>query len=181
MREPVAIGELDPLLGGVDDATCRRIERFLSAEADLLDERRFDQWFDLLDEAATYTMETVVNGHQRVDRNRPEHTYLFCDNKAQLSQRIARLRTGIAWSEEPPSRTRRLIGNVIVEPGEAAGRYAVRSNFVVFRSRQESDNTIFIGGRQDVLAERGRGFAIFSRRITIDQATLQAHNLSIFF
>lgn len=173
---------LDALFAeAVDDATCRRVERFLSIEASLLDQRRFDLWFGLFGEEVSYSMRTVVNAHQRVERNRPERTFLFCDNRTQLGQRIARLKTGTAWSEEPPSRTRRLISNVLVEPGENAGEYRVRSNFAVFRSRQESDNTLFVGGRDDLLRDRGTGFSIVSREITIDQATLQAHNLSIFF
>lgn len=163
----------------VDGATLARLERFLSTEALLLDLRRFDAWLELLDPDLTYTMATVVNGHARNPRNQPEPTYLFCDSKRQIEQRIARLGTGIAWSEEPASRTRRCVSNVLAAP-DGAGGYRVLSNFVLFRSRQESDNTILMGARDDRLRPAGDSFVIASRTITLDQATLQSHNLSFF-
>ena len=36
------------------------------------------------------------------------------DNKRYLEMRVTRLDTGMAWAEDPPSRTRHLIGNLEV-------------------------------------------------------------------
>lgn len=166
--------------GSVDADTHRRVEQFFAREAMLLEHRLFDAWLDLLASDFTYTMETVVNAYGRHARNRPEKTYLFCDTKPQMTQRVARLKTGIAWSEEPPSRTRRLITNVIATRVDD-DLLQVHSNFLVFRSRQESDNTIYVGGRVDHLRIAVATMTLASRTVTLDQAVLQAHNLSIFF
>ena len=40
------------------------------------------------------------------------------ETKATLAGRIARLDTGMAWAEDPPSRTRHLVSNVEVKAGE---------------------------------------------------------------
>jgi 3-phenylpropionate/cinnamic acid dioxygenase small subunit len=57
----------------------REIERFLYAEANLLDERRFEEWLDLLTEAVRYWMpmrrnvkfgdQARENTHERQDLN----------------------------------------------------------------------------------------------------------------
>ena len=41
------------------------------------------------------------------------------ETKEALARRVARLATGMAWAEDPPSRTRHLIANIEVEPGES--------------------------------------------------------------
>ena len=41
------------------------------------------------------------------------------ESKKTLAGRVARLETGMAWAEDPPSRTRHLITNIEVEPEEA--------------------------------------------------------------
>ena len=46
---------------------------------------------------------------------------------------VSRLDTGMAWAEDPPSRTRHLIANIEVEPGDTAGELKVSANFMVYR------------------------------------------------
>jgi len=41
------------------------------------------------------------------------------ETKETLARRVARLETGMAWAEGPPSRTRHLIANLAVESAEA--------------------------------------------------------------
>jgi len=38
------------------------------------------------------------------------------EDKRYLEMRVARLDTGMAWAEDPPSRTRHLIGNLEAAP-----------------------------------------------------------------
>jgi len=40
---------------------------------------------------------------------------LIEDDRRYLEMRVARLETGMAWGEDPPSRTRHLIGNLAAE------------------------------------------------------------------
>ncbi len=57
----------------------------------------------------------------------------------------------MAWAEDPPSRTRHLITNIEVEPGGTAAELAAYSNFIVYRSRAETEQDFYVGARRDLL------------------------------
>jgi len=56
----------------------------------------------------------------------------------------------------------------------------VHANFIVYRTRMETDQDIFIGERQDVLRRMNGTFQIARRTIILDQAVLAAKNISVF-
>jgi 3-phenylpropionate/cinnamic acid dioxygenase small subunit len=96
--------------------------------------------------------------------------------------RIMRLTaTKSAWAEDPPSRTRRLVTNVMVEQGDQAGELRVRSYLLVTRSRFNFDEFDLISGeRRDVLRLVDDRFKLARREIILDQAVLGTANLAIF-
>ena len=106
---------------------------------------------------------------------------LFDEDKTTLAARVARLDTGMAWAEDPPSRTRHLVTNVEVEPCEGGGEISVYSNFLVYRSRAETEQDFYVGTRRDVLRRVDGAWKIARRWMVLDQAVLTAKNLSIFF
>ena len=97
--------------------------------------------------------------------------------------------TGMAWAEDPPSRTRHIITNTEVEPADPTAIFAVNrpnelrvySNFVMYRSRGETDQDFYIGSREDVLRREAGQLRISSRKIVLDQNVLLAKNVSNFF
>ena len=174
----------------------REIEQFLYHEARLLDERRFREWLDLFTDDVHYWMPVRSTRYPKtsrsiriLDRDRYEEDELakigelaiLDEDKPSLAQRIARLETGTAWAEDPPSRTRRVIANVEVEGDGTALRHDVYSNFVVYRHRGESDQDIFFGRREDVLRRVDQAWRIARRKIVLDQNVLTSQNVSIFF
>jgi 3-phenylpropionate/trans-cinnamate dioxygenase beta subunit len=169
----------------VDAETERDVRNFLYFEAELLDDWRFRDWLELLDEGIEYTMPTQANAltRDRLKSVSPPTSFYFCDNKGQLEQRIRRLETGMAWAEEPPSRTRHLITNVRVGATETPHQYRVRSNFLLYRQRMAMDIDIYAGQRTDILrrSDNSAGWAICRRDLVLDQATLASNNLSILF
>jgi 3-phenylpropionate/trans-cinnamate dioxygenase beta subunit len=159
------------------------VTQFLYHEAALLDDWRFRDWLDLLTEDLSYTMRTVTNAQTR-DRRRsvqPPSTWIFNDTRAQLERRVARLETGMAWAEEPPSRTRHLVTNVQATQGERDDELDVRVNFILYRSQKERDETFYAGVRHDRLRRSGDGWQVCRREIVLDQVVLTSHNLSVFF
>lgn len=161
------------------------IEQFLYLEADLLDERRFDEWLGLFADDLRYVM---PNRSLQVERDRRGYNWgkegfaFFDDTLASMRIRVRRLQTGAAWAEEPPSRTRRLLSCVrlFALPGD---QVECRVNFCVYRSRRERDEDIFVGSRRDRLGRSGdgQGWLIHEREIRLEQTVLTHHNLSIFF
>jgi 3-phenylpropionate/cinnamic acid dioxygenase small subunit len=105
--------------------------------------------------------------------------FYFADTKEALRLRIERLYTGTAWAESPPSRTRHLISNIRIKR-EIGSELEVVSNFLVYRTRLEHDRDLFAGGRIDRLRRAGDQFLIAHRTIILDQAILDAKNISVF-
>jgi 3-phenylpropionate/cinnamic acid dioxygenase small subunit len=87
----------------------------------------------------------------------------------------------MAWAEDPPSRTRHLITNIEVEAGDTASELKVYSNYVVYRSRAETEQDFYVGAREDVLRRVGETWKIARRTIILDQNVLLAKNVSILF
>jgi 3-phenylpropionate/cinnamic acid dioxygenase small subunit len=174
----------------------REVEQFLYREARLLDERRFHEWLALFTDDVRYWMPMRSNRYPKIskaivildpdryteeDLTRDDELAILDETKETLGRRIARLETGMAWAEDPPSRTRHLIANIEVEPGEAESELQVYSNFLVYRSRAETEQDFYVGARQDVLRKVDGTWKIARRTIVLDQNVLLAKNVSIFF
>jgi 3-phenylpropionate/cinnamic acid dioxygenase small subunit len=161
------------------------IHDFLVHEARLLDERSFYEWLDLFTDDVVYWMPERYNALNMTDPadgvSKPGDLALFEETKGTLHNRVARLATGMAWAEVPPSRTRHLVTNIQVESGEADSEVRVRSNFLVYRTQLEHSQDLFVGARDDVLRKVKGEWKIARRTILLDQAVLSAANLSIFF
>ncbi|MEQ8857972.1 MAG: 3-phenylpropionate/cinnamic acid dioxygenase subunit beta [Pseudomonadales bacterium] len=174
----------NPTAAAVTPELQHEIEQFLYAEARLLDERRYRDWYALLADDLHYVMPLRFNTLARErDHEFSDATQSawFDETRASIDVRLKRLETGMAWAEEPPSRVRHLITNVTIDdPGEPL---TVRSCFHVYRSRLERQVDQFTGERTDVLRRAGTplGWALVSRRIVLDQSTLLSNNLSLFF
>lgn len=161
------------------------ISQFMYAEAKLLDDWKFREWLEVLAEDISYTLRTTPNAQTR-DRRRsvePPTTWVFNDNKHLLERRVARLETGMAWAEEPPSRTTHMVSNILVEATEVEGEYDVHLAYLLYRTQKEKDVTIYCGKRLDKIrqVDTELGWQIFNRKIVLDQVTYSSHNLSVFF
>src|SRR6202043_2283814 len=129
-----ATGGREPGMPGMNEDVSREVEQFLYREARLLDERRFHEWLELLTDDVRYWMAARTNRYPKIskaiaildpasyvedDMTKENELAIFDEVKQSLSGRVARLDTGMAWAEDPPSRTRHLITNIEIEAGEA--------------------------------------------------------------
>jgi 3-phenylpropionate/cinnamic acid dioxygenase small subunit len=161
-----------------------RIEQFYFYEAKLLDERRFDEWLDLFADDLRYYMPMRTNSSTSGpahERPKQESLSYFDDDKTFLKVRIDRLKSGKAWAEDPPSRTRHLISNVIILNKPDNKELLVESSFLVYRNRLEADTEVCAGKRLDRIRDMEDNYKIASREITLDQSVLLSKNLTIFF
>jgi 3-phenylpropionate/cinnamic acid dioxygenase small subunit len=174
----------------------REIEQFLYREARLLDERRFAEWLQLFTEDLHYWMSGRRSRYPRGSKAiaildperysedelvRADELSLFDETKQTLAARVARLGSGMAWAEDPPSRTRHLIMNVEVMPADKPDELTVHSNFILYRSRAELEQDFYVGAREDLLRRDAQGWKIARRRLVLDQNVLSAKNVSVFF
>ena len=158
-------------------------------EAWLLDDRKFREWLELFTDDIFYFMPRRLNV-QRADSakelSQPGDLAIFDDDKTYLTMRVERLETGMAWSEDPPSRTRHLVGNLVVERmhGDSDSNndeVKVKTAFILYRTHHETDENIFAGSREDILRRVDGAWKIAKRIIVLDSNVILAKNLSVFF
>jgi 3-phenylpropionate/cinnamic acid dioxygenase small subunit len=174
----------------------RVVEQFLYREARLLDERRLHEWVELFTDDVRYWMPVRTNRYPAsskaigiLDQERysaaeltqEDELAILDETKDTLKARIARLDSGMAWAEDPPSRTRHMITNIEVEERDTASELKVYSNYLVYRSRGETEQDFYVGRREDILRRVDGAWKIARRKIILDQSVLLAKNISIFF
>lgn len=171
----------------LDDRLVRQltVERFLSAEAEALDEWRLRDWLGMLDAAVTYQVPVrihkEVTGDSRVTGVQTDSFHMD-EDRVSLEMRVERIETGFAWAEEPPTRTRHLVGNVRVGEPDAEGAVAVRSNLLLYHTRWDRpEYTILSGERRDVLRPEGDGWILRRRLVVLDNTVIPTLNMSFFF
>jgi 3-phenylpropionate/cinnamic acid dioxygenase small subunit len=169
----------------LDDMILRHeIEEFLTYEAYLLDERRFREWNDLLTDDLEYWMpvrSARARGDEANEFAKLGEGAFFDETKELIEERIRKLETGFAWAEDPPSRTRHMTTNVRILDKSVPNEVKITCNFLVYRGRLARDEDIWVGCRHDTLRRDGNGWKLAKRHIFLDQVSLNAKNLSIFF
>jgi len=187
----------EPAVAGtepVSDADVRlhfEVQRLYAREAQLLDQHRYADWLELFTEDLHYWAPVRTNRlrrQQALADGTPGEVAIFDETRASLAWRIRRFDSGMAWAEDPPSRTRHLVTNVVVHhidpaehPGFTEDDLLVRSAFLVYRNRLEREQNVFAGRRTDVLRRTGGRLRVARRAILLDQNILQAKNISTFF
>lgn len=164
--------------GRVDIHDHYHIAGCLDHEAELLDEGRYAEWLELLTDDVRYRMPvrpTVAKGVP--DRAGMDH---FDEDRYGLGKRVERLCGNHAWTEDPPSRTRRFVTNVRAR-ALMEGEFAVRSYVLLFRSRLDVRPPEFLSAeREDVWRRDPSGLKLASRDIRIDESVLRTQNLAVF-
>lgn len=150
------------------DAQLRSIERFLFAEAELLDQWRLHEWLELFTPDARYLVPTT----DKPDGDPTRDLFLVQDDRFLLEQRVNSLLTRAAHAEYPHSQTRRMISNIRAWDAEPR-KVNVAANFVVFRSRNGSLDT-YVGYHRHLLEQDSDGSLRFiERKATLSLETLR--------
>jgi benzoate/toluate 1,2-dioxygenase beta subunit len=151
----------------VSAETERDVERFLIHEAELLDTWRIEEWLHLFTDDCRYWVPTTEDDYD------PElDISLIYDDYPALEDRVLRLLNPAAYTQNPRSRTRRLVGNVRIDRrGERELR--VVSNFIVFEARLDREHVV--GGEYEHVLRRGDG----SWRIAWKKVTLVSNNVPL--
>ena len=165
------------------------IQDFLFREAELLDERNFEEWLDLLADDIRYWMpmrrNVKANELDREFTREGQDVNWFDEGKETLERRVRQILTGVHWAEEPLSRICHFVTNVqllraepsITDPIEVS----VKCRFLIYRNRVQTETDFLIGKREDTLRKVNKEWKISQRKIILDQNVLLAKNLTFFF
>ena len=165
------------------------VEAFLYHEANLLDDRRYEEWLALLTDDVRYWVpmrRNVKFGElEREFTREGQDINWFDEGKQTLTQRVNQILTGVHWAEEPLSRISHLVTNVeITEATPTAAEaeeVSLRCRFIIYRNRVETETDILVGRREDALRRVDGEWRISQRKVLLDQSVLLAKNLTFFF
>lgn len=136
-------------------------EEFLRHEAELLDEARFDEWLALFTREATYWVPSEP------DQANPRDTVsLMYDDRRLLETRVRRLASPRIYSQEPRSRTSRIVANVSIRESDAVSGCMVRSKFSIVEYRREQQR-IFAGTYYHRLVVQEGAIRMASKRVNL--------------
>lgn len=159
------------------------IAEFLYEEAWLLDEIRLAEWVARLDVDLRYTCPVRQTRPLHQNAQSIVRTVMhFDETYASIRGRVGRITdTRSAWAEDPPSRTRRLVTNILVDSTEDPDEFEVKSYLLCSRSRFEETTLLMLSCvRHDLLRRHGDSFKLARREIIVDQTVLGFPNLAIF-
>ena len=165
------------------------IEQFLYQEAEILDNRRFEDWLDLLDEDIRYWM--PISRNVKFGESEREYTRegqdisWFDEGKDTLTRRVNQILTGVHWAEEPLSRICHTVSNIqlmeVIPSVSEAKEVTIKCRFFIYRNRVETETDFLVGKREDVLRKVDGQWKIARRKVILDQNVLLAKNLTVFF
>jgi 3-phenylpropionate/cinnamic acid dioxygenase small subunit len=139
-----------------------RCEAFLMHEARLLDEAKFDAWLALFTPDAWYWVPSEPGQANPLDT-----VSLIYDDRRLLETRVRRLASPRMYSQEPRSRTSRMVGNVTVEEIDSDGKaVTVRSKFLMLEFRRDQQR-LFGGTSFHRLVSHDGGIRIAWKRVDL--------------
>jgi len=175
-----------------------KVNPFYYREARLLDERCYQQWLALLSDKIEYT---VPARHVAQLDNAKRETEAFLNREQEFSNqllengmeppirdekylhlmiRVMRSLKMIAWTENPPARTRRFVSNIEIV-SEKENTIDVYSNTLLYYSRHEHDNYLYSYQRQDVLEKQPTDFRLLKRVVLLDNVVINSPSAGLFF
>ncbi|WP_459616838.1 aromatic-ring-hydroxylating dioxygenase subunit beta [Bordetella sp. 2513F-2] len=155
----VSTDKLQP--ADVPAETWHGVAQFLYREARLLDERRHAEWLALWTDDGMYWMP-----HHPGQSSPYDHVSLFWEDRMLREVRIRRLEHPRNWSQQPPTRSARLVGGVSIEGLDRAGNLVVHSAFQLTEWRKGRARQL-AGRYTHKLAAEGAGWRIRMKRVDL--------------
>ncbi|MGD9942985.1 MAG: aromatic-ring-hydroxylating dioxygenase subunit beta [Burkholderiaceae bacterium] len=146
--------------GACGPAELHRVAQFLYHEAQLLDARRYRDWFELLADDFVYWIPSTwgrASLHDDVSVN--------FDDRRRILDRIAFTTSGVQIAQMPSSRTLRALSNVQAWAGDDGKVEAAAA--LTIHSHRRGRTEVFVGRLHAQLLPRGDSFAISTRIIEL--------------
>ena len=99
----------------------------LYREALYLDERRWDDWLALYHEEAEFWVPAWKDDDAATNDPENEVSLIYISSRAQLAERVSRVRSGRSPASTPLPRTAHAVSNILARPGDADGTLVVNS------------------------------------------------------
>ena len=149
--------------------------RFIYREARLLDEKRFDEWYELFSDDGYYWVPLSAAQTDPLG-----HNSLAYEDKLLLKLRIERLKLPTAYSQKPASRCLHVLQAPEVEKSDAAkGEYLMRTPFIYTETRADESQR-YAATAWHTLVRTPAGLRIRLKRVDILNADAALPSIQLF-
>jgi 3-phenylpropionate/cinnamic acid dioxygenase small subunit len=155
--------------------TIADIVRFVKHEARLIDEKRYDEWYELFAEDAYYWVPAVQGQSDPLLQNS-----LAYEDKLLLKLRIERLRSPLAYSQRPASRCLHVLQEPDIEKADhEGGEYLTRTPFIYTETRID-DSQRYAATAWHTLVWRNDRLQIRLKRVDILNCDAMLPSIQLF-
>ncbi len=148
---------------------------FVYQEARLIDEKRFDEWYDLYAEDGRYWMPLMRGQPEGAD-----HTSLFDEDKLLLKIRIERLRNPKSYSQAHPSWCQHILQAPSIERRDAERGIAVLRTPFMYLECQQDQQEVYAGVAWHHLKRGGENILIALKKIELLNCEAALPSLQLF-
>lgn len=163
-------------------ALAQELSDVLIREADLLDNRRYTEWSELLTDDFRYIVPIPVTRDNQERGPWELDSFALEEDRTSISLWVRRNlpeHFQWAWGENPPLRVRHFISNVFAQPVDGAPDVEVRCNFLVSFTRQSRATQLLAGGRIDRWTRVDDGWKLRARVSRLDQSIIDVTHLRV--
>lgn len=159
------------------------IADFLAIESQLLDDRRYYDWVQVVTDDFEYQVPTPCTPDTPYKPHYDVRTLLIDESRWSLStQWFRRFDEDIfemSWGENPPVRFRHLVTNMRAVKGEQDDTYKVMSNVALIGTRQSDLPKYLTGERTDTIIRVDGELLLQRRWVVLDQSLIDFPQLRI--
>jgi 3-phenylpropionate/cinnamic acid dioxygenase small subunit len=153
-------------------------ESLILHESWLLDNREFEAWYSLYSEECIYWVPGAKDMRDLAQADPQTHVTIACDDRRRLGDRIVWVRTGVAYSQLPPSYTSHASTGFVRLPTTREGEVKIRSNFVVGEFREGHPARMLSGWAGHVFVQEGGMTKIARKIVCLLDADRPQHNMT---
>jgi benzoate/toluate 1,2-dioxygenase beta subunit len=169
----VSTADLRPAALSLD--ACRGVEQFVYHEARLLDERRFTQWLALWTPQGMYW---IPREHDQASPY--DHISIAWEDAMLREVRVGRLAHPRNWSQLPPTRTSRVLGNVMIDGHTPSDELVVRAAFHLTEWRSADVHQQLAGACTYKLRAADGGWMLQMKRVDLVNCDATLPNIEVF-
>lgn len=168
---------------GFSDPTYGEVMDFLIEESLLLDADRLEDWLEVLSPDIFYWMPVRTTLTRASGEGfDPNMAFLYETFESLKMRAMRNAKSPSAYSEDPASRTRRFVSNLILYATPDADEFAADVNLMFIRNRGDEIKLDQISARREDLVRRTPdGWRISQRVVLVDQVVIDTPNLGVFF
>jgi 3-phenylpropionate/cinnamic acid dioxygenase small subunit len=155
--------------------TDAELARFVRFEARLIDEKRFDEWYALFTDDAYYWVPAVHQQKSPLTENS-----LAYEDKLLLQLRLERLKSPLAYSQKPASRSLHVLQESDIEQrDDAKGEFLTRTPFMYTETKGD-DSQRYAATAWHTLVWRDNRLRIKLKRVDILNCDAALPSIQLF-